>query len=251
MAASLREVASYLDRTLRIAEIPDDPNAVNGLQVEAGANIVRAACAVDASEAAIEEAARRGAQLLVVHHGLFWSGLKPLVGPLAHKLATCFQRGLSVYSAHLPLDLHPELGNNAGILRALGLAAEAGFGRYQGVDVGFTARCDLSLAELVQRVEATLGPVRAFGRGPERIARLAVVSGGAGNMVGAAAREGLDALLTGEGAHYTAIDAEERGLHLLFAGHYRTETFGVKALGARLEHLFGLEFVFFGRDTGL
>ncbi len=251
MATALLEIVSFLDGTLRPSEIPDDPNAVNGLQVEAGTEVARVACAVDASELAVEEAARRGAQLLVVHHGLFWSGLRPLVGPLARKLATCFSRGLSVYSAHLPLDLHPELGNNAGLLRALGLVAEGGFGRFQGIEIGFTARCDLSLDELLGKVTSAVGPVRAFGRGPERVRRLAVVSGGAGNLIGAAAKAGLDALLTGEGAHYTAIEAEERGVHLLLAGHYRTETLGVKALGEALQRRFGVDSFFVGRDTGL
>lgn len=251
MAASLQEMASFLDETLRPSEIPDEPNAVNGLQVEACREVARVACAVDASEQAIEEAVQRGAQLLLVHHGLFWSGLRPLVGPMARKLSTCFTRGLSVYSAHLPLDLHPGLGNNAALLRALGLEVERGFGRFQGVEIGFSARCDLSLAELVSKVESALGPVRCFGRGPERIRRLGVVSGGAGNLVGAAAKAGLDALLTGEGAHYTAVEAEERGIHLLFAGHYRTEMLGVKALGAKLETRFGTPWFFVGRDTGL
>lgn len=251
MAASLPEIAAFLDETLRTAEIPDDPNAVNGLQIAASRDVARVACAVDASEAALEESVQQGAQLLVVHHGLFWSGLKPLVGPIARKLQTCFTRGLSVYSAHLPLDLHPELGNNASLVRALGLEVERPFGRFQGVDVGFSARCNLALAELAQKIESALGPVRCFGRGPERIRRLGVVSGGAGNLAAAAAKAGLDALLTGEGAHYTALEAEERGIHLLLAGHYRTETLGVKALGALLERRFGTPWSFVGRDTGL
>lgn len=251
MAALLQEITAYLDAALRPSEIPDDPNAVNGLQVEACREVARIACAVDASEPALEEAVQGGAQLLLVHHGLFWSGLKPLVGPIARKLSTCFARGLSVYSSHLPLDLHPELGNNAGIVRALGLEVDRGFGRFQGIEIGFSARCDLSLAELVRKVESALGPVRCFGRGPERIRGVGVVSGGAGSLVGAAAKAGLGALLTGEGAHYTAIEAEERGVHLLLAGHYRTETFGVKALGADLERRFGTSWFFVGRDTGL
>ncbi|HCF60874.1 MAG TPA: Nif3-like dinuclear metal center hexameric protein [Myxococcales bacterium] len=251
MSLPLSELTRHLDTLLRVAEIPDELNAINGLQLEASTEISTLACAVDASEAAIDEATRRGAQLLLVHHGLFWAGNRPVVGPHARKLKKCFAAGLSIYSAHAPLDVHPELGNNAGIVRALGLAPDGGFGRYQGMDIGLAASCDLSFAELLERLRGSVGEVRAFGAGPERIRRLAVVSGGAGGYAAKAARAGFDAFLTGEAAHYTAIDAEELGIHLLLAGHYRTETFGVKALGERLASELGLTTFFIEHDTGL
>jgi dinuclear metal center YbgI/SA1388 family protein len=251
MTRPLTEITRFLDTYLRIAEVPDDANAINGLQVEACAQVSRVACAVDAAEPAIEAAIERGAQLLLVHHGMLWGGNRPIVGPHARKLRRCFEAGLSIYSAHLPLDLHPASGNNACLMRALGLEPDGTFGKYQGVEVGLTASCDLTVGELRARLAPAVGEVSLQGRGPERIRRLAVVSGGGGGYAAKAARAGLDALVTGEGAHHQALDAEEHGVHLLLAGHYRTETFGVKALGKLLEEQFALECSFVEHDTGL
>jgi dinuclear metal center YbgI/SA1388 family protein len=251
MSTSLTEIARFLDAHLRVSEIPDEPNALNGLQLEAKPEVTRLACAVDAGEPSIEEACRLGADLLVVHHGLLWGGNRPFVGPHARKLKRCFESGLSVYSAHQPLDVHPEHGNNALIVHALGLEADGTFGKHQGIEIGLTASCDLSLADLVQRVEGAMGGCRVAGAGPKRIRRLGVVSGSGGSLAGSAARAGLDALLTGEGPHHAALDAEERGLWLILAGHYRTETFGVKALGELLAGKFGMMWSFLDHDTGL
>jgi dinuclear metal center YbgI/SA1388 family protein len=251
MSTSLFEIARFLDTTLKVSEIPDDPSALNGLQLEAKPEVGRIACAVDAGEPSIEEACRLGADLLVVHHGLLWGGNRPFVGPHARKLKRCFSAGLSIYSAHLPLDVHPDLGNNALIAHALGLSVDGTFGRHQGVEIGLTASCDLSVADLVQRVEGAMGECRVAGAGPRRIQRLGIVSGSGGSLAASAARAGLDALLTGEGPHHAALDAEERGLCLLLAGHYRTETFGVKALGELLAGKFGLSWSFVEHDTGL
>ncbi|HEY3450721.1 MAG TPA: Nif3-like dinuclear metal center hexameric protein [Myxococcales bacterium] len=249
---SLREVTRYLDEELRLGEIPDEPNAVNGLQLDAGTkDVTRVACAVDAGEASLEAACQLGANLLIVHHGLLWGGNRPFVGPHGRKLKRCFDAGMSVYSAHLPLDVHPVLGNNAGIVRALGLTADGTFGKFQAIEIGLTAGCDLSLGELSAKIRAAVGEHRVAGRGPDRIRRLGICSGGAGSYASAAARAGLDALLTGEGAHHTAIEAEERGIHLILAGHYRTETFGVKAVGERLASKFGVGWSFLEHDTGL
>ena len=251
MGTSLKETVQFLDAHLRLGEIPDEPNALNGLQLEATTEVTRVACAVDASEVAIDEACRAGADLLLVHHGLLWGGNRPVVGPHARKIKRCFQAGLSVYSAHLPLDVHPEHGNNAGIVRALGLSADGTFGRFQGIDIGISAACEWSLQELLKRVQSSVGECRLAGRGPDRVRRLGVLSGSGGSYAVAAARAGLDALLTGEGPHHSALDAEERGIHLLLAGHYRTETFGVKALANLLAKRSGLPFSFIEHDTGL
>lgn len=251
MSTPLRDVVRFLDEHLRINEISDDANALNGLQVEAATEVTRVACAVDAGEPSIEEACLRGADLLVVHHGLLWGGHRPITGPHARKLKRCFMAGLSVYAAHLPLDIHLEVGNNAGILRALGLTADGGFGKYHGIEIGMTAPCDLTLEELAAQVRTKVGECRLAGKGPARIRRLGVASGSGGSLVASAARSGLDALLTGEGPHHAALDAEERGLHLLLAGHYRTETFGPKAVGALLAKAFAVPWSFIEHDTGL
>ena len=251
--ASLSELKSFLDAYLRLSEITDDPGAVNGLQLEAGGEIESIACAVDASEASIEEAIARKAELLLVHHGLLWGGNRALTGAHARKLSRCFGARLSVYSAHLPLDVHPQVGNNAGLLRVLGLTAERSFALWKGTEIGLTAPCDLSLEELAEKVRAGVGEVKLAGKGPSRtrLKRLGVITGTNGGFVSAAAKAGCDALLTGEGPHHSALDAEELGLHLLLAGHYRTEVFGVQALGAKLAERFGLKAFFIGRDSGL
>lgn len=247
----LHELVHHLDDLLRVRDLPDDPNAVNGLQLEACAEVERVALAVDASEAAIDRACALRAQLLVVHHGLLWSGNRPLVGAFARKLSRAFSAGLSIYSAHLPLDLHPEYGNNVGLARAVGLEIEGPFGRYQGIEIGVAARCDLSPDALAVRLTHEVGPTRLLGRGPTHLRRVAVVSGGGSSLLGQAAASGFDALVTGEAPHHTAIDAEERGIHLYLSGHYRTEVFGVKSLGERLAERFGLSCAFLEADTGL
>lgn len=249
--ASLGDIVAFLDTHLRVAIIPDDPNALNGLQVEAGERVEKIACAVDADEWTIDEACRRKADLLLVHHGLFWGGNRPIVGAKARKLRQCFESGLSVYSAHLPLDAHPECGNNIELVRGLGLTPEATFGRFHGIDIGFTAKCDFSVEELEIRLKKTVGKFQKQGRGKEWVHRVGVVSGGAGSLVGPAASAGLDALITGEGAHYMALEAEEQRVHLFLAGHYRSETFGVQALGRLLENKFGLSHFFIEHDTGM
>ena len=165
MSTSLTEVTRFLDAHLRVSEIPDEPNALSGLQLEAKPVVTRIACAVDAGEPSIEEACRLGADLLVVHHGLLWGGNRPIVGPHARKLKRCFESGLSVYSVHLPLDVHPEVGNNALIVRALGLVADGTFGKPHNLEIGLTASCELSIEDLVQRVEGAMGACRAGGSG--------------------------------------------------------------------------------------
>jgi dinuclear metal center YbgI/SA1388 family protein len=251
MSTNLKEITRFLDDHLHVSEIPDDSNAVNGLQLEASAEITRVACAVDAGEPSIEEACRLGANLLVVHHGLLWGGNRPYTGAHARKLKRCFQAGLSVYSVHLPLDVHPQHGNNILVMRALGVSPEGTFGKYQGIEVGLFGRCDIEIGQLVQTVRQQIGDCRLAGRGPERISRLGVISGGGGSLVGSAAGKGLDVLVTGEGPHYAALEAEERGLWVLLAGHYRTEKLGVQALSGLLSERFGLPWSFVDHDTGL
>lgn len=251
IAVRLQEVVTFLDGYLAISETPDEPNALNGLQVDAAREVRTVACAVDASEPIIEEACLHGADLLVVHHGLFWGGNRPLVGPHGRKLRRCFEDGLSVYAAHAPLDLHPEVGNNVLWARALGLEPDPQLARSLDLRVGVVAVCDFVADELTARVGEVVGQARRLGRGPERVRRLAIVAGAGGRTVEAAAGAGLDALLTGEASHPAAILAEELGLHLILGGHYRTERFGVQALGRLLEERLGLKQFFLEHDSGL
>ncbi|HEX6560153.1 MAG TPA: Nif3-like dinuclear metal center hexameric protein [Longimicrobiales bacterium] len=249
---SSSEVAQYLDGLLKIAEIPDYPNAYNGLQVENAGQVRRIAAAVDASEAAIRAAAKRGCNLLLVHHGLFWDGAAPLTGRRYRKVKLLVEHDIAVYSAHLPLDLHPELGNNALLANALGVNVRETFGTFHEVPIGVAGTLEIRREALAARLDDLLGArVRMLAGGPERVSRVGIVTGGAGDMIRQAAEAQLDAFITGEGAHHTYFDAMEYGVNVYYAGHYATETFGVRALAAHLEETFGVSWEFLDLPTGM
>lgn len=243
----LAEIVAFLDRELRTAEIKDYPGAHNGLQLENAGVVTRAACAVDACEAVIEQAAEGGADLLIVHHGLLWGGAQRIEGAFYRKLRRAMGAGLAIYSSHLPLDLHPKFGNNALLAKALGFKKTTPF-----LEIGVQAAADLPLAALIDRVEGVVqAPVHLAPGGPDRVRRLGICSGGAGGEIAKAAAAGVDTFLTGEGPHWSFTAAEELGVNLIYAGHYATETFGVKALGAELERKFGLPWTFIDHPSGL
>lgn len=250
----LRTIVTYLDEYLRIRAVPDYPTALNGLQVDGGRTQVRRiAVAVDAAQATIGRAVAGGADLLIVHHGLFWDGNQPVTGRRYRRLKALMEADLPLYSAHLPLDVHPEVGNNAVLARELGIDIQGSFGEYKGSPVGVWGTVDEMLREaLVARLDALLGVrVKLVPGGPERVRRVGVITGGAGGSVADAVAAGLDAFVTGEGAHHNFFDAEEGGINLLLGGHYATETWGVRALGRHLEEKFGIEWEFIDHPTGL
>jgi dinuclear metal center YbgI/SA1388 family protein len=250
----LESLVQYLDGYLGVSGHPDDPVALNGLQVGGPTEVHRIVAAVDASEGSIGEAVRLGADLLLVHHGLFWEGLRPLTGRLLRRVRPLVEKGVALYSAHLPLDGHPEVGNCALVARALGVAPTGRFAAYHGVAIGWHGRLDppLDVQGLVERAEQAVGgPVRLLRGGPDRIERVGVLTGRGGSAVGEAASLGLDALVTGEASHHTYFDASELGIHVVLAGHYATETFGVKALAAHVAERFGLVWNFVDQPTGL
>ncbi len=248
----LREVAEYLDAYLRVDAVPDAPVALNGLQLENGGTVTRVAAAVDASEAAALAAVERGCDLLLVHHGLFWDGNRPVTGRRYRKLKPLMDAGVAVYSAHIPLDLHPEVGNNVVLARELGIELEGTFGEEYGVDLGVWGRLEVRREVLAARLDECLGgPVRMLAGGPERLARVGVVTGAAGSMIGDAIAAGLDGFVTGEGRHHSFFDAMEGGINVYYGGHYATETWGVRALAAHLEERFGLPWEFLSLPTGM
>lgn len=248
----LDELCAYLDGYLRVSEVPDHPGALNGLQVENGGEVSRVAVAVDASLAAVEAAVMEGADLLVVHHGLFWEGNRAVTGGRYRRLKRAIEAGLAVYSAHLPLDVHPEVGNNVQLARRLGLEPAGTFGSYKGLPIGVWGELEIDREGLMERlVGAVGGDVRCIRGAPAGIRRVGVITGGAGGSVRDAAEAGLDAFVTGEAAHHNFFDASEGGVDLYLAGHYATETFGVRALGAHLEARFGLPWSFLDQPTGL
>jgi dinuclear metal center YbgI/SA1388 family protein len=257
-AVPLAEIATYLDATLRTADVPDYPGALNGVQVEHAGPVRRVAVAVDASLQTIRGAIDADANLLLVHHGLFWAGAQQLRGRVYDRFHRLITNDIAVYSSHLPLDLHPTLGNNALLARALGLDPLEGFARYQSIMVGVMGNSDIDTAALVERADAIAraegGALVSVGVSPGRRTRRWAICTGAGassDTLREAAAAGVDTLIVGEGAHHTGVEAPELGIAVLYAGHYATETFGVRALGADLEHRFGLPWTFIAAPTGL
>lgn len=246
------DLVAYLDEYLAIRELPDYRDAMNGLQVDGKAEIRRVAVAVDACIATIQQAIAADADFMIVHHGLFWGAKAPITGAYYRRLAPLIQHGLALYSCHIPLDAHPEVGNNHVLLRMLGLEPAGTFCEFEGIHIGVWAETELPREEFVTRVRQTLEiePL-VMATGPETVRRVGIVTGGAGSEIRQAAQKELDTFLTGEGAHHTYFEAEERGLNVLYAGHYATETVGVKALAQHLETRFGLETLFIDHPTGL
>ena len=248
----LTELTEYLDRFLSTATIGDYPNALNGLQVASRRDIGRVAAAVDLCTATIEMATRAKADLLLVHHGLFWSGPRPLVGPQYDRVAGLLAADLALYSSHLPLDVHPEVGNNPVLARLLGVTPKGGFGQLHGSTIGIWGEVDEAREQFVTRVGQLLGVTpRSLPFGPARVRRVGIVTGAGGSLIGQAAAEGLDTLLTGEGVHHSFFDAEELKVNVIYAGHYATETVGVRALADHLASRFGLTSVFLDHPTGM
>jgi dinuclear metal center YbgI/SA1388 family protein len=250
--ASLQKVVAFSDKFLRLAEIADFDHAVNGLQVENSGEFTKIGAAVDASTRTLQEAAAQKINLLIVHHGLFWAGLKPVSGPLYRQLRLAFDHNIAVYSAHLPLDLHPKVGNNAQLATALGLTSTKPWLEYKGTPIGLIGRGRNSCRELVKQLEkAVAGPIQSFCYGPKRPRAIAVVTGGAGGEIHRAAEAGVDTFITGEAPHWAAVAAQELGINLLLGGHYATETFGVKAFAALLAKRFSTPWIFIDCPTGL
>lgn len=248
----LRTLTEHLDRCLKIKTVADWPNALNGLQVGNSGVVKKIGAAVDACESSIHAAAEAGVDFLVVHHGLFWSGAQPLTGARFRKIKIALDYNLAIYSAHLPLDLHPAVGNNALLCKALGFKKTEPFFFEKGRFIGLQTKRAMDRDELVNRLEKALGsPVRLCPGGPQTTARIGVVTGGAGAEVSKAAGEGVETFITGEGPHWSYTAAEELGVNLLYGGHYATETFGVKALAAQLARRFKLPWQFIDHPTGL
>ena len=250
--ASLSNLVTYTDRFLRIRDVGDWDNALNGLQIENSGRVTRIGAAVDVSTRVLTEAAKQDVDLLIVHHGLFWPGLQPIRGPLRRQLRLAFENDVALYSAHLPLDIHPRVGNNAQLAAALGLKSAQPFLEEKGQPVGLKIRASVPRSELVRKLQKALnGPVKIFGFGPKQARAIGIVTGAAGSEIYRVADEGIDTFITGEAPHWAAVAAEEVGVNLLLGGHYATEVFGVKALAEHLSKRFIVPWKFIDCPTGL
>jgi dinuclear metal center YbgI/SA1388 family protein len=250
--SSLTEIVRYTDRFLRIRDVGDWDNALNGLQIENSGRVTRIGASVDISTRVLTEAAKQDVDLLIVHHGLFWPGLLPVRGALRRQLRIAFENDIALYSAHLPLDIHPRVGNNAQLVAALGLKSPQPFLEEKGQPVGLKIRASVTRTQLVRKLQKALnGPVKIFEFGPKQTRAVGVVTGAAGSEIYRVAAEEIDTFITGEAPHWAAVAAEELGMNLLLGGHYATEVFGVKALAAHLSKRFKVPWRFIDCPTGL
>jgi dinuclear metal center YbgI/SA1388 family protein len=248
----LETIVTYCDRVLRVADIKDFAGAVNGLQVENGGRVSRIAATVDASLATVQLAIATGADLLIVHHGLFWNVRQPWTGTNYEVFRLLTENNLAVYSSHLPLDFHPKFGNNAILCTALGLTKTRPFLFKEGQAYGLQAQIKIPRSVLASRLQRVTGTETLnIPGGSENCERIGVITGGAGDLLQKAAEEGVDTFVTGEGPHWTYALAEELGVNVLYGGHYATETFGVKALAAHLSKKFRVPWTFLDHPTGL
>ncbi|MBK6434170.1 MAG: Nif3-like dinuclear metal center hexameric protein [Anaerolineae bacterium] len=248
-----RELIAYLDAFLRIEQVKD--SGPQGLQVDAGADeVTTVAFSTDSALPCIESAVQAGAQLLIVHHGLFWGHEQLLRGPFGAQVRRLFEAGLSLYGAHLALDAHPEVGNNAELARLFAVTVTRWWGDANGTPIGVLgdAPAGLTLADLVAQVGALLGVaplVHAYG--PAQVRRVAIVSGFGAPMAAEAQALGADTFLTGETSHASFYTAQALGINLIYAGHYATETVGLQALARHLAARFPLQTVWLDHPTGL
>jgi len=260
---TLSEIVKYTNDYLRVSEIEDWPNALNGLQIENSGRATRIGAAVDVSTRVLTAAAKKDIDLLIVHHGLFWSGSRRITGALRRQLKLAFENDIALYSAHLPLDLHPKVGNNAQLASALGLKSTKPFFEEKGQLIGVRSKFSRSRDDLIRKLRKVLrGPVKTFNFGPKNPKNIGIITGGAGSEIYRVAadktrlRENgyggqVDTFITGEAPHWAAVAAEELGINLVLGGHYATETFGVKALAAHLADRFKLPWEFLNFPTGL
>ncbi len=245
------ELVKYMDEYLRVSEIKDESR--NGLQVEGAEEVNKVCFAVDGCLEAFQRAAEGGAQMIIVHHGIFWEEFTPLKGMQRQRVKQLLDNDLSLYAAHLPLDLHPKVGNNVQLVKLLGLKLRGPFGDYHGLSIGVEAELkkEMGLEEFAKRSEEVLGgKMRVVDFGPKLIKRIGIVSGGGGSLVNEAGQKGLDLYLTGEPSHSAFRPAQEYEINILYGGHYLTETVGLKALAAHLRRKFRLKTEFVELPTG-
>jgi len=254
----LAAIASYLDAVLGTETIPDYPGAFNGVQVANEGSITRIAASVDVSRRVIDATIRSGANLLLVHHGMMWGGAQRITGGTYERLQLLLVQNVAVYSSHLPLDAHPTFGNNVLLARTLGLEPAGGFARYRTIDVGVRGDCDCETASLFSRADAFArmhgGVARSTDTAPGRRTRRWGVCTGAGasseTLLEAQTLE-IDTLIVGEGPHHTAVAADDAGIVVIYAGHYATETLGVKALAEQLKSTIDIQSTFIAAPNGL
>lgn len=252
------EVADYLDKLLETEAIPDYSNALNGLQLENSGRLNRIAAAVDFSTRTVRGAIAASATMLVVHHGMFWNGLVRISGPEYQRLRMLIEHDVAVYASHLPLDRHPLYGNNALLAAELGLRPTGTFAEFKSSAIGVSGSTDVDTLDLAHHADSfaqSHGGTARWTHIPSghRTKQWAICTGAGASSetLQEAAGRGIDTLVVGEGPHHTAIQAEEQGTVVIYAGHYATETLGVRALCSHISDTFGVPWTFIDAPTGL
>lgn len=255
----LSKIVEFLDDTLLTTTTPDYPNALNGLQFSNSGSVTKVASAVDFSSQVVRSAIAERADLLLVHHGMFWSGVQPLVGATFSRLKDLLDADVAVYASHLPLDRHPQLGNNTLLAKTLGLEPSGEFARFKDIFVGVQGASEIATSTLVERArlfsqshggDAIATPGIDRNRETHRWA-ICTGAGASAETLADAAQQKIDTLIVGEGPHWTAVEAMERGIAVIYVGHYASETLGVDALAAEVSRHFGLEWTRISAPTGL
>lgn len=251
---TIAEFDSWVRDRLNIEEMAGKDFSLNGLQVgDSSREIKKIAFAVDGVKATFDEAAREKADLLFVHHGLFWGREQAVTGVHYERLAALIKNDVALYAAHLPLDMDEDLGNNIGLARVLGLEDIEPFGDFRGKKIGYKGRLpqEASPEDLVMRLFNGWAPdIRLMDFGPDKVSTVALISGGAADDVSQAIDEGVDLYITGESKHSLYHLCREAGINVIFGGHYRTETYGVLSVKELVEKELDLETVFIDIPTG-
>ena len=248
---TLSDLVDYCDKRTRRADFKDAPGAFNGLQLANGGRVTKIGAAVDAGVVPFRRAVEQGVDFLIVHHGMYWDMPRPLTGAAYDRVSVLIRGECALYSNHLPLDAHPEIGNNALLARQLGLAPARGFMPNEGGDIGLIASSALPRADLRTRLEALYPRVIAVEFGSDRPLEVAICSGSGNGALPAAMAAGVDTLVTGELREEHFNRAQEERLNLFLCGHYATEVHAVKALAAELSEKFGLPWVFISTENPL
>lgn len=253
----LATIAQHLDELLATDALPDYNGALNGIQLAHRGPVRRIAASVDISRRVIEETIRADANLLIVHHGMFWSGAQRIIGPVYDRIRLLVENDIAVYSSHLPLDRHATLGNNVLLAQAFGLRATGGFVSYKGFNVGIRGESDIDTSALLSRADAFARKHGGSARSSlmpkgHRTRRwgLCTGAGASSETLHEAQDLRLDTVIVGEGPHHTSVAAEDLGVVVIYAGHYATETLGVKAVADHLTATFGIPSAFIAAPTG-
>lgn len=242
--ADLNEVVRFCDELTRRSGFKDYPGAHNGLQIENSGTVTKLGASVDAGMETFEKAIQSGIDFIIVHHGPFWAPIVPLTGNNYHKIYTAMKANLAVYGSHLPLDAHPEIGNNVLLAKEIGIQLSGQFGSFEGQCIGWYGTCDCSRDDLENRLKTRFPSMIALSHGTNKPQRIGVMTGSGGDMLTQLADDGIDTLITGECSQHHFNLSQELGINLYLCGHYATEVYGVQALAGKIAQKFNLEWQF-------